>query len=65
VCGADDLLTPPKYAEYLHTRIAGSSLRLVDGAGHMVMIEKPQQVSEAIAEFAVAAAIASGEPPRP
>jgi pimeloyl-ACP methyl ester carboxylesterase len=55
MCGAHDTLTPPKYAEYLHERIAGSSLRLIEDASHMVMLEKPREVSEAIAEFVSAA----------
>ncbi|MCZ7625298.1 MAG: alpha/beta hydrolase [Candidatus Methylomirabilota bacterium] len=51
ICGTDDLMTPPKYAEYLHRQINGSQLLLIPSAGHMVMIEKPDEVSEAIEAF--------------
>ncbi len=34
VVGADDVLTPPRYGQFLHERIAGSSLVLLEGAGH-------------------------------
>jgi pimeloyl-ACP methyl ester carboxylesterase len=48
ICGTDDRLTPPKYAAFLSERIAGAELELIDGAGHMVMTEKPELVARAI-----------------
>ncbi len=48
ICGTEDHLTPPKYAQYLADRIAGAELRPIEGAGHMVMIEKPDRVAELI-----------------
>ncbi len=51
VCGSDDLMTPPKYAEYLHQQIQGSQLVLVPAAGHMVMLEKPDGVNRTIEAF--------------
>jgi pimeloyl-ACP methyl ester carboxylesterase len=51
ICGTDDLMTPPKYAEYLHREINGSQLILIPAAGHMVMLEKPDEVSEGIEAF--------------
>lgn len=50
LCGHDDLLTPPKYSSYLAER-TGGKLVLVPGAGHMVMLEQPQVVNEAISAF--------------
>jgi pimeloyl-ACP methyl ester carboxylesterase len=49
ICGTQDMLTPPKYSSFLSTRIAGSELVLVEGGGHMVMVEKANEVAEAIA----------------
>ncbi|MBU0494607.1 MAG: alpha/beta hydrolase [Chloroflexi bacterium] len=51
LCGTADRLTPPKYSHYLHEHIAGSTLTLIEGAGHMVMLEQPAQMNEAIARF--------------
>jgi pimeloyl-ACP methyl ester carboxylesterase len=51
VCGTEDRLTPPKYSAFLVERIAGARLVLVDGAGHMVMIEKEHQVADALSEW--------------
>nr|MBC7245412.1 alpha/beta fold hydrolase [Chloroflexota bacterium] len=48
ICGSEDRLTPPKYSTFLAERIAGAELRLIEGAGHMVMLEKPNQVATAI-----------------
>jgi pimeloyl-ACP methyl ester carboxylesterase len=51
--GKDDLLTPPSYSEYLHKNIQDSELVLIEDAGHMVMIEKPEAVNRAIEKFVV------------
>jgi pimeloyl-ACP methyl ester carboxylesterase len=51
ICGIDDLVTPPKYAEYLHRQINGSQIQLVPAAGHMVMSEQPDEVSRGIEAF--------------
>lgn len=48
VCGTQDGLTPTKYATYLRDRIQGATLHLVEGAGHMVMLENPGAVAQAI-----------------
>lgn len=52
LCGADDILTPVKYSEFLHAQIANSRLVIVPEAGHMVMLEAPQTVADEIGAFA-------------
>jgi pimeloyl-ACP methyl ester carboxylesterase len=49
--GIADRLTPPKYSVYLRDHIPGAELVLVDAAGHMVMLEKPEIVNKAISTF--------------
>jgi pimeloyl-ACP methyl ester carboxylesterase len=49
--GTADRLTPPKYSIYLRDHIPGAELVLVDAAGHMVMLEKPEVVSKAVSRF--------------
>ncbi|MBI2953397.1 MAG: alpha/beta hydrolase [Chloroflexi bacterium] len=51
VVGRDDRLTPVKYSEYLNRAIAGSQLEIIDGAGHMVMLEKPDAFNAAVDRF--------------
>ena len=49
--GTEDRLTPPKFSEYLREHIPDAQLLMVDRAGHMVMLEQPAVVTEAIADF--------------
>jgi pimeloyl-ACP methyl ester carboxylesterase len=53
ICGTADRLTFPKYSTYLRDNIPAAQLVLVEGAGHMVMLEQPEAVSRAIADFTV------------
>ena len=48
LCGTADRLTPVKYSTYLRDQIPGATLHLVEGAGHMVMIEQPQAIVSAL-----------------
>lgn len=48
LCGTQDRMTPAKYAAFLRDGIAGSTLHLVEGAGHMVLLEQPQAVTSAL-----------------
>lgn len=50
VCGAEDALTPPAGSRYLAEKTRGRLL-IVPRAGHMVMLERPEAVSEALADF--------------
>jgi pimeloyl-ACP methyl ester carboxylesterase len=51
ICGSMDRMTPPNRSEYLHGQIEGSQLHIVEGAGHMVVIERPDEVAELLNEF--------------
>ncbi|MFQ6100276.1 MAG: alpha/beta fold hydrolase [Anaerolineae bacterium] len=46
-----DQLTPVKYARFLVEHISGAHLVVIEGAGHMVMLERPAEVAEAVEEF--------------
>jgi pimeloyl-ACP methyl ester carboxylesterase len=51
MCGLDDEMTPLRYSQFLSDNIAGSKLKLIPNAGHMVMLEKPQMVADEISAF--------------
>jgi len=51
ICGAEDHMTPVKFSEYLCDHIGGARLEIVEGAGHMVMIEKPDETAKLLEEF--------------
>jgi pimeloyl-ACP methyl ester carboxylesterase len=53
VCGSADKLTPVRYSEYLEDHIPNATLRTIEGAGHMVMLEQPEQLNRTIREFLV------------
>jgi pimeloyl-ACP methyl ester carboxylesterase len=51
VAGSADLLTPLKYTRFLAERIPGARCEILEGAGHMVMLERPVEVARAVREF--------------
>ena len=51
ICGSEDMLTPVKYSKYLNEKIANSILKIIDGSGHMVMLEKPKEFNSILEEF--------------
>jgi len=53
LCGMEDALTPLKYSEYLRDRINRSTLEVISGAGHMVMVEQPEESAEILKRFAL------------
>ncbi len=51
VCGSEDIMTPPKYSKYLADHLQQATLSIIEGAGHMVMVERPGKVNTAIVKF--------------
>jgi pimeloyl-ACP methyl ester carboxylesterase len=49
--GADDILAPVSYAEQLHASIKNSQLKIIENAGHMVMVEAHQEFNAVLEEF--------------
>jgi pimeloyl-ACP methyl ester carboxylesterase len=49
--GDQDQLTPPKYARYLHEKIADSRLATISQAGHFAPLEQPLAVNRALGSF--------------
>ena len=48
VAGRDDRLISTRKAAILHRSLEGSTLRIVSGAGHMLVLEAPQVVADEI-----------------
>jgi pimeloyl-ACP methyl ester carboxylesterase len=46
--GRQDRLAPPKYAQKLQTWLSGAKLIMIEGAGHMPQIERPDDFLAAI-----------------
>ena len=51
ITGEADKLAPAKHALALAGRVPGAEARIVPGAGHFVMTERPTETNEAIAAF--------------
>ena len=51
VCGERDTMTPPKWSQYLKDNIPNSELKFIQDAGHMLPLEKPEELAGLIAEF--------------
>ena len=51
ICGSEDRMMPPNRSEYLRDRIEGAQLHIIEGAGHMAMIEQPDKVANLLSGF--------------
>lgn len=51
VAGSADQLTPVKYAHFLAEHIPDAHLAVIEGAGHMVTLERPAEVAKAVGDF--------------
>jgi pimeloyl-ACP methyl ester carboxylesterase len=53
ICGVEDKMTPPEFSRQISEGISGAKLCLIEGAGHMVMMERPEEFNEALNKFAL------------
>ena len=51
ICGTADIMTPPKFSEYLVQNLPDTRLHLVPNAGHMVTLEAPDEVTSLVEMF--------------
>lgn len=51
IWGAKDVLISQQMGEELRNKIAGASLKIIPGAGHNVMYDRPQAFNQAVMEF--------------
>jgi pimeloyl-ACP methyl ester carboxylesterase len=52
VVGDQDVMTPPPHARYLASHIDGAELVVLPGCGHMIMLERPEELNRLIAKRA-------------
>jgi pimeloyl-ACP methyl ester carboxylesterase len=52
ICGTSDVITPPAESRRIARRIPDARLELLEGAGHMLMLERAEAVDELITQFA-------------
>lgn len=51
IVGDEDVMTPVKYSQFLSSNLLNSQLKIIKGAGHMCMLEKPTEVTKTIENF--------------
>jgi pimeloyl-ACP methyl ester carboxylesterase len=51
ICGSEDMITPPQSSRALASIIPGARLKMITGAGHMLMMEAAAEFNEAVKEF--------------
>ena len=51
IVGAEDKLTPVKYSDYFHEKIKINEYKIIQEAGHMAMLEKPDEFNKSIVDF--------------
>lgn len=51
MCGSDDTMTVPARSHAIATRIAGARLVMLDDAGHLISLEKPNEVNSVLVPF--------------
>jgi pimeloyl-ACP methyl ester carboxylesterase len=49
--GEQDRLTPPKFAAFLADRVPGAEARILPEAGHLAMVERPDETNAALRAF--------------
>ena len=51
ICGEEDSMTPTNYSHYLGENLQRATVRVIEGAGHMVMLENTFKVNATIVKF--------------
>jgi pimeloyl-ACP methyl ester carboxylesterase len=48
LCGDNDLVTPPSHSREMAERLPDAELVIVDDAGHVVLLERPEPTNSAV-----------------
>lgn len=51
IAGSDDRLCPPDAQHVLHRGLKGSTLHMIDGAGHLALLQRPDEIAQAVAAW--------------
>jgi 3-oxoadipate enol-lactonase len=51
IVGSEDAITPVADAELMHREIGGSRLQILEGAGHVSNMERPEEFNRALVKF--------------
>ena len=51
LCGAEDVMTPPKHSQYLKDHLPNAQLHILEKTGHMLTLEQPEAVMKFLKQF--------------
>ncbi|MBB6119953.1 pimeloyl-ACP methyl ester carboxylesterase [Nocardiopsis algeriensis] len=51
VVGQEDRFTPPDFTEAMHVRVPDSVVEIIEGAGHLPNLERPERFNEVLRRF--------------
>lgn len=51
ICGREDQITPVEQSEFMHNEIQGSTLAIIEDAGHVSNLEQPDKFNQHILHF--------------
>lgn len=49
--GSEDVMTPVWFHTYLHEKLENSTIKIIKGAGHATMLQKPKEVNMILSDF--------------
>ncbi|MEJ8844446.1 alpha/beta hydrolase [Lacibacter sp. H375] len=51
ICGREDTVTPLAQSDFMHQMIAGSTMHVIDNAGHVSNLEQPDEFNQHLLDF--------------
>lgn len=51
IVGTEDVMTPPKYSEFMCKNMSDAGMTVIEGGTHFVFAEQPDRVNQAIEKF--------------
>jgi len=51
ICGREDAVTPLVQSEFMHQRIEGAKLKIINNAGHVSNLEQPEEFNKYLSDF--------------
>lgn len=61
ICGREDEVTPLAQSDFMHQMIEGSTLHVIDNAGHVSNLEQPDEFNQYLLDFLTAGSVAEKE----
>lgn len=61
ICGREDTVTPLAQSDFMHQMIEGSTIRVIDNAGHVSNLEQPDEFNQYLLEFLTAYSVTEKE----